>query len=331
MDNELVPNMNISANSTNPLKPNVLTEFIIYGVFLNIISILGIAGNGLGVLVLSRFTKSPFNLLLISLSLSDLGVCLFHSLFVGVPVFLSYLNISCSWDSENVWSGGIIAWLFNLAYFASIMFTLVISMERFLAVSWPFHAAQWFTMTTTKILICSVALFTVCVKLPMLVLYMATEENPALVTAVNILDVTFEFAIPLPLVVVVNCIVIYKIRRQANLGSSGSGERASKATKILLGIVSIYIPNIILGGLVFHFTLNYPELDNTPTSYSLLATFRLLLTINSASNFVIYCVFGRDFRQAVGNCCRKGNTGETTTTAAQSNPTKVASSQDGGV
>lgn len=236
MDNELVPNMNISANSTNPLKPNVLTEFIIYGVFLNIISILGIAGNGLGVLVLSRFTKSPFNLLLISLSLSDLGVCLFHSLFVGVPVFLSYLNISCSWDSENVWSGGIIAWLFNLgkrmynvalvnkyayvhtitptffaAYFASIMFTLVISMERFLAVSWPFHAAQWFTMTTTKILICSVALFTVCVKLPMLVLYMATEENPALVTAVNILDVTFEFAIPLPLVVVVNCIVIYKV------------------------------------------------------------------------------------------------------------------------
>lgn len=45
----------------------------------------------------------------------------------------------------------------------------------------------------------------------MIILYMSKEQDSTLVNVVNMLDVIFEFALPLPLVVVVNCIVIFKV------------------------------------------------------------------------------------------------------------------------
>lgn len=119
-----------------------------------------------------------------------------------------------------------------------------------------------------------------------------------------------------------------QIRKQSELRQSGARD-ATKATKILLTIVSIYIPSIILGGLVFYFTLNFPELDNSSQSYWLLAAFRVLLTINSASNFVIYCIYGRDFRQGLSKCWgKKESQGEGCTPAQTCSSTKFAKGID---
>jgi len=103
-DVEFVQNFNNSNNSNNgpfecmqEVNTNGLADFIIYGIFVNLIGLFGIFGNTISMIILSRpQMKSSINYLLIGLARCDTVL-----IIIAVSVFLIVFT-SCSFYAREI-------------------------------------------------------------------------------------------------------------------------------------------------------------------------------------------------------------------------------------
>lgn len=129
-------------------------DFWCYGILLNLIGLIGILGNSLSLIILSRpQMRSSINYLLIALARCDIILIItsmflfgFHSIFpfLGGMFWFRY--------SHNVYSR-ILKYLFTLAVIAqttNCYLTLLVSLERYVAVCHPLRAVSKHQPTPTR-------------------------------------------------------------------------------------------------------------------------------------------------------------------------------------
>lgn len=147
-----------------------LYRFIVNGVFLNLVGILGIVGNIISMIILSRpQMRSSINYLLIGLARVDTLLIITSILLFGLPGIYPYTGYMFVYY-YNVYPH-IIPLVYPLAttmQTASVYMTLTVSLERFVAVCHPLRARSLCTYGRARMYVIGILVISVLYNLPRL-------------------------------------------------------------------------------------------------------------------------------------------------------------------
>ena len=301
-----------------------LSEFLLRGVLLNAVNILGLVCNTTSVYILSRRPmRSSTSCWLIGLAVYDM-LLLASSVFIwGVPAVTGYTG---RWRALT--EGAIPAatpWLFpmaNIAHTGSTYVTVAVTVERYVAVCHPLRSRSVCTYGRARLYLLIISALVVLYNVPRFleaeVRQLPTQDGePAGYTAcasamrqhslyiavyVVGLYLLVMYCLPFGTLLVLNT-RIYQHVRVANLARqllSRQQRREIGLATLLFAIVLLFLACNSLA-----FIINIIELVRLGGSEVLDAASldvltdisTLLINISSASNFFLYCIFGRKFRR----------------------------------
>ena len=308
-----------------PQAQDDLTYRIVYRIMLPIVCAGGIVGIILTVIVLTRKTmRSSTNCYLTGLSIADLlflvilSTRLLDTTFSHASneyhlfaIYMTYANI-----------------FLNAFLIASIWMTVMLAIERYIAICQPFIAARACTVLRARVMIVIIYTFSFLCRMPMFwehkiesftdpmtnktIVYMVPSELMADKAYMNIypwvVDAFISSVLPFLLLLVLNVCLIVEVRKssqyiKANLLSVHDARSSIKReelqiTIMLISVVIVFFicqaPYVIYTAVV---SINRCILSDS--FYTLRYMTMLLLTTKSAINFVLYCCFSEKFCQTL--------------------------------
>lgn len=142
---------------------NILFNFITYGILLNVIGIFGIFGNIISMIILSRpQMKSSINYLLIGLARCDTVLIITSMLLFGLPSIYSatgYLYIYYYRVYPLI--APVVFPIAMISQTVSVYLTLIVTLERFVAVCHPLQARSLCTCGRARLYVIFVIIFSV--------------------------------------------------------------------------------------------------------------------------------------------------------------------------
>lgn len=292
-----------------------LFEFWSNGILLNVVGVLGILGNILSMIILSRpQMRSSINYLLIGLARCDTVLILTSILLFGVPAiypytgYLRYYYLRLLPEISRV-----VYPLAMSAQTASVYLTLTVTLERYVAVCHPLRARALCTYGRARIYVVVIIIFSICYNVPRFfevdlseyedrefgfVYCITASEMRADTNYINIyihwLYLIFIYFIPFLSITFFNS-MIYRQVRKANRERqrlSRTEKREIGLATMLFCVVIVFICCNILALLI-----NIIEAFSGKIYDRLVKTSNLFVTINSSVNFIIYVIFGEKFKR----------------------------------
>lgn len=292
-----------------------LFEFWSNGILLNVVGVLGILGNILSMIILSRpQMRSSINYLLIGLARCDTVLILTSILLFGVPAiypytgYLRYYYLRLLPEISRV-----VYPLAMSAQTASVYLTLTVTLERYVAVCHPLRARALCTYGRARIYVVVIIIFSICYNIPRFfevdlskyddrefgfVFCITASDLRAEEQYINIyihwLYLIFIYFIPFLSITFFNS-MIYRQVRKANRERqrlSRTEKREIGLATMLFCVVIVFICCNILALLI-----NIIEAFSGKIYDRLVKTSNLLVTINSSVNFIIYVIFGEKFKR----------------------------------
>lgn len=147
-----------------------LYRFVVNGVLLNLVGVLGILGNVISMIILSRpQMRSSINYLLIGLARIDTVLIVTSVLLFGLPGIYPYTGLMFTYF-YNVYPRitQLVYPLAMVAQTASVYLTLTVSLERFVAVCHPLRARSLCTYGRARMYVIGIIIFSVVYNLPRL-------------------------------------------------------------------------------------------------------------------------------------------------------------------
>ncbi|RUS70154.1 hypothetical protein EGW08_022086, partial [Elysia chlorotica] len=303
-------------------------------------SLFGSVGNVLSLRVLSQMRmrlRNVINLVLAALAVSDL-------LFLLHALFFSFLKLYMLRDP--VAGGDLRALTFPfLGAYSSVVtarittgLTILLSLERLVAVYFPIRARAMCSRSSTLAAIIGIYTVTGLMFLPYMLKYRAerratlNNETVYFVARTSlgkdprffpvygtVLNTLFRF-VPLALLTLVNALIAAAIRRTWRLRqtiSSTSGSYRQRRITLMLLAVSLVSLVCILPGAIHSIMAQAWAPDYSPRGaqsnlFVIMSTLSYWLeTINSSVNFIIYMAFCSKFKTTYHKmfCCGKSETG----------------------
>lgn len=143
-------------------------EFWTNGVMLNLVGILGIFGNIISMIILSRpQMKSSINYLLIGLARCDTVLILTSVLLFGIPAIYPYTgHLFIYYYNVYPLLAPVLFPLAMIAQTVTVYLTLTVTLERFVAVCHPLRARSLCTYGRARIYVLVIIIFSVVYNLP---------------------------------------------------------------------------------------------------------------------------------------------------------------------
>jgi len=293
----------------------------------------GLCSNLLSLLVLGldktmiRTTK----FLLQMLSLADSLFLLIYPMY-GLMAYHGLLSTVCRRAIASACS----TCLRPIVHMAAVWMVVIVTVERYIAISWSLHAARHITMTRVRIAVGVVWISSIVFSLPYCMEfkiqlddeYTCTNDWSGLIDYYVLYRVyhpyikpILVFALPLTLLIVFNSLLVKAIRRSTNRTRQIMTSRVvteghhissneQRVTYMTIGVVIVFIvcqlPKAISG---IYDTINLGKASR----FTLLVQSQLviflsicspLLVLNSVVNFFIYFLLGSRFRTILVNCMR---------------------------
>lgn len=296
-----------------------LFRFVVHGVLLNAIGAGGLLGNALSVLVLSRpQMRSSINCLLVGLAACDTVLIFTSVLLFGLTAIYPYTGALryyyyhiCPHLTPYAYP------LANVAQTMSVYLTLIVTVERWVAVCHPFRAKALCTSSRARWYVLGTATFAFAYNAPKFfeaqVVPEGDPETGEVIYCVRA-DVDFRtdryvavyihwmylvvmYIVPFSALAALNACIVRQVHRaQAERARLSRVQRRELglATMLLVVVLVFFLCNLLpLVTNAFEVFLG-DEFDNLDP---LVKTSNLLVTINSSVNFVIYVIFGEKFKR----------------------------------
>ncbi len=295
---------------------SVFFEFVVPGALLNTIGLLGLVGNIISVVVLSRpQMKSSINVILIGLASADSILIVTSILMFGLPavnaynanLFTYYRYDIFPYITQFVYPVGMIAQT------GSVYLTLCVTVERYVAVCLPLKARSICTYTRACAYVAVIAVFSTVYNLPRFwevtwqtMHYAGYSVNETLVVPTSLrndevyisvymtwLYLVVMYLVPFLSLAVFNLWIYLEVRR-ANSERARLTRLQQKeiglATMLMVVVFVFFVCNVLalVVNILEVMSINVMELNNTSN---------LLVTLNSSVNFIIYCIFGDKFKR----------------------------------
>lgn len=145
-------------------------RFITNGILLNLTGLLGILGNIISMIILSRpQMRSSINYLLIGLARIDTVLIITSILLFGLPGIYPYSGLLFTYYySVYPHIAAVVYPLGMMAQTASVYLTLTVSLERFVAVCHPLKARSLCTYGRARVYVIGIIIFSILYNLPRL-------------------------------------------------------------------------------------------------------------------------------------------------------------------
>ncbi|KAK0394624.1 hypothetical protein QR680_000842 [Steinernema hermaphroditum] len=305
-------------------------KFILISIIGTLIGCFGIFGNISTAIILTRPSmRNPNNLFLTALAVFDTCLLVTAFFIYGMEYIIEY---TAAFDLYVAWLT-YLRFAFAISHISqtgSVYITVTVTIERYLAVCYPRRNKRYCTSHGSAITILGVTCFAIifnCTKFFELEVIRNPEcgdgvswqsyvlmpsklaQNPVYgqMYALWLTNIVMVF-LPFLTLLILNSIIAYTIKKSLNKlsGESISGrnelkEKSREATLVLITIVFIFLICNFWG---FVLTLLEQIMDNEllMVQYHMFYTFsreaiNLLAIVNSSINFVIYLIFGKDFRK----------------------------------
>ena len=340
INNTVSPNMNESSNGDEEEEANanigivyysIFFDFVVPGILLNIIGLLGLIGNTLSIIVLSRpQMRQSINCILIGLASFDSILIVTSILMLGLPAVYDFLirrlkehKTAPGIEMFHFYFSNVFPFITPTVYpiamivqTGSVYLTIAVTLERFVAVCLPFRSRSLCTYGRARYGVILVALCATVYNLPRfweitwknnyygpnMTDYAYTEvittelrQDPTYIGVYYTWAyLFFMFFIPFSCLAILN-LLIYKQVRKANSERSRMSRQEQKeiglATMLLVVVIVFFICNVLALVVNILEHLFQKELPQMTNVNNLLVTF------NSSVNFIIYCIFNDKFKR----------------------------------
>lgn len=322
--NEIAQNQTEEAGEVVPCSSS-LFFFIIYGPVYGAVCFLGIIGNFLSYAVLHKFSRSNVaTLLLKALAVSDNLFLLTASVLNMYPGMIFHFGLIASIKPIFPYLQ-IYAWPFaHMAQMGTVWMMVIVAANRYIAVCKPLQAPTLCTKTRVKIQIFIMTVGIVLYNLPRFFEYRyiqynvtmpdnstVTEERNVGLVSQHLYNILYEnvayclflFLIPLLILLILNVHLVWELKsaqksREA-LANSRTNSDENNITLVLVVIIIVFIVCQMPASINQVLFYIVDDVQKTTCSHyqKYYHACNLLITLNSSVNFIIYCVFRRQFQQ----------------------------------
>lgn len=294
-----------------------LVRFVVHGVLLNCIGAGGLLGNALSVVVLSRpQMRSSVNCLLVGLAACDTVLIVTSVLLFGLTAVYPYTGLLrhyyyhvCPRLTPYAYP------IANAAQTMSVYLTLIVTVERWVAVCHPFRAKALCTSSRARWYVLGTAAFALAYNAPKFFeaevvarseggerVYCVTANldfrtDSYIVIYIHSMYMIVMYLVPFSALAALNARIVLQVRR-----AQAERARLSRVQRRELGLATMLLVVV----LVFFLCNLLPLVTNSFEVFlgdqferldPLVKTSNLLVTINSSVNFVIYVIFGEKFKR----------------------------------
>ncbi|XP_030372787.1 FMRFamide receptor [Scaptodrosophila lebanonensis] len=300
----------------DPSLENNRIEFWVSGILINFVGLLGILGNVISMIILSRpQMRSSINYLLIGLARCDTMLIITSMLLFGIPSvypytghFFTYYNYVYPFISPAVFPIGM------AAQTASIYMTFTVTLERYVAVCHPLKARALCTYGRAKIYFIVCVCFALAYNSPrfwevLTVAYQPPDSDVVLhcvrpsrlrmnQTYINIYIhwcyLIVNYIIPFLTLAILNCLIYRQVKR-----ANRERQRLSRSEKREIGLATMLLCVVVVFFMLnfLPLVLNISEAFYNFIDHKIAKISNLLITINSSVNFLIYIIFGEKFKR----------------------------------
>ncbi|CAL8072576.1 unnamed protein product [Orchesella dallaii] len=297
----------LSGTSSGP------TICIILCVLIVIVGILGLISNIFNIIVLRNSMKESFlRHSLIILAVFDIIVSIFASLTV---IFLQIILDNVNRGKVILYLLQFVGLLHSLGRTGSVFITILVSIERYLVVAYPFQAKIWLAGRRSRGIIFVWLFGIILINIPWWLNAVIVNTNlkkfpkgqlskyPYIFVATNFATGVYtwlrpfhnfvDFVLPLPLLLVFNGLLfrsIYKWNKRREV-LTGKHTREINAAKMFAVIVVALFSCHTFG------VINFIIGQSTGTMYrELILSIIFAVALNATVNFFVYYYFGQSFR-----------------------------------
>ncbi|ODM98313.1 FMRFamide receptor [Orchesella cincta] len=311
-----------------------LLKFCLEGVGITTVSVLGVIGNILSIIVLSSSRmRSSSSVFLLCLSFCDITVLVGATLLIGIPSLLAYNpedGRALVFNIMRILQFGYCIpgfYAFTVtAITGSILFTLALTLDRYLAVCKPFFARNLCTWSRAVVVSSVIMVVNILYNLPKWweYTYVVEETNnftiyrpvPAAIRTNVIYDTYYThfsylvlmFVTPICSLIVLNVLIYLKIREANKLRKnlSPTQKNENSLTKMLFGVVAVFLMCQLFPAILNMTRYLSGDREMTPEVEFVVV---FLFVVNSSVNFLIYCAIGGKFREIFCDmfCCWNSN------------------------
>lgn len=309
----------------NPDDPDTYFE-IWMGCLLTAVGILGIIGNIVSMIILSRpQMRSSINYLLIGLARYDTVLIITSILLYGLPTIYPYSGyLSYYYFIIYPKISPVTFPIAMIVQTASVYMTFIVTLERYIAVCHPLKARAMCTYGRAKLYFIGCLIFSTLYNIPRFweVINRAHEihqypglkekifTNEDVIYCIEPSEIRIDqtyiniyihwcyliviYFIPFLNLAILNCLIYRQIKRanrERQRLSRSEQREISLATMLICVVIVFFLFNFLA------FYLNILEAFYRQIRTNLTKISNLLVTINSSANFIIYVIFGEKFKR----------------------------------
>ncbi len=302
-------------------------EFYLYTVAMGLLGVLGLVGNSLSFLVLRKDRGTPVATFLLQvLAVADNCFLLIWLVSYSVKNYLRFMEPATATGPAWLYTRVYTFPLLYIAQMETIWLTVVIALNRYMAVCMPYKAPHLCTVYNVYKEVVVVTLFSVCMNIPrffeidvvrrrqngtVVVEWERTElgKNPIYATVyTDALYYLFSFVLPLLILAFVNMRVTaaYQAakRRKRRMTTRRSVDNENNITLVMIVIVVVFMLCQAPARIV-QLVWSYKYSHCYEYQYYFIHVSNTLEVLNSSVNFLIYFSFRQRFRDIIVEnfCC----------------------------
>ena len=315
-DNHSHGNHSLSNGSMNEHDPRheefyVTAQFVTGLILYPIICIVGLTGNTLTLIVLShRKMETSTNVFLAALAVADIIKLLNDALYVIVNVLMRTLPVAGNRMMGYMYPFS--HYVFNESVCVASWLTVSVAVERYIAVCHAPQAKVVCTVPRARVISAGVFVAMSLLTVPSYLRYTRTTEwdatynttmftialsklgqNEAFMTGYTWVQNLLRCIVPLFVLLVLNACIIYVLRRKRSPGKKMFAR--NRITLMLIVVIVVFIICIFPDAIMSTF-FRFGYVDENNLVKGVREITDTLLAINSAVNFIIYCLCSKGFR-----------------------------------
>ncbi|CAL1537743.1 unnamed protein product, partial [Lymnaea stagnalis] len=306
--------------------------YYINGVCGSFISLVGLAGNATAAIVLLfPAMRNSTSLLLVVMAAFDTVFLALHFLLQSLPLVFMTNNVCEDYFPVREALFKYCYVLVHVAHTGTIYMTVVVTLERAMVVLLPLKAKNICTRSRAGIASAVVTVCSIIYNVPRYLEYTNEADSSLALTDHSVTRSEFgrsfffqvvyliyfnsavHFIVPVGLIIVLNLKMIQRVctrgRRVVRLGGS-CGESQTRLTAMIITLTGLFCLCQLLAALELILCPDEPvgqsEVDPTHcemTGTVISAVGETCTLLNSATNFVVYSIFGNKFRRCLRQLC----------------------------